>query len=180
VSETIVLLLLGFAGVTATFAGFSAAVAVFGHHAQGEWNPVERFRLTVMLATALAACFFSFLPLVIAQAHLSETRTWTIDSALLGVFCVILMAVIPAARKRVNRALPGASPTWFYVLFVVAFSLTTLVQASNVAGVPFGHEPLPYLSGLFVLWMMAASEFAFLVLVPLSFAKEHGTGTRGN
>ena len=39
--EHVLHILLGFAGVGATFAGFSGVVAVFGRRAHGEWLPED-------------------------------------------------------------------------------------------------------------------------------------------
>jgi hypothetical protein len=168
VNEDAVLLLLGFSGVAATFAGFSAAVTVFGRRHRGEWHPEDRFRLRVMLANSLAACFFSFLPLVIAQSRLPLSAGLVIDSTLLGVFCIIVTIAASLARRKVNRQRPGASPTWFYVLFLVAESTTILSQILNVVGVPFGHVLVAFVGGLFTLLALAGSQFAFLVLKPLA------------
>ena len=61
--EHTVLVLLGIAGVAATFAGFSGVVAAFGRRAHGEWLPEEHFRLANMLLISLGACLFAFVPL---------------------------------------------------------------------------------------------------------------------
>ena len=70
--EHILHILLGFAGVGATFTGFSGVVAVFGRRVHGEWFPEDRFRLTNLMVTSLSACLLSFAPLVSARLHLSD------------------------------------------------------------------------------------------------------------
>src|SRR5258705_3450228 len=85
--ERTVLILLGFAGVAATFAGFSGVVAVFGRRAHGEWFLEDRFRLTNMLATSLGAGLYAFLPLIEAELHPHRASLWTVFSLLLFVYC---------------------------------------------------------------------------------------------
>jgi hypothetical protein len=60
------------AEVSIAFAGFTSVVAVLGRHATGEWTEIDRFRLSVMLSTSLAALHFASLPLVLAGLRVPE------------------------------------------------------------------------------------------------------------
>jgi hypothetical protein len=128
VDEHVLHILLGFAGVGATFAGFSGVVAVFGRRAHGEWLPEDLFRLRNLMFMSLGVCLLAFAPLVLTTWHLAQ------------------------ARASSSFALTGAA----------------ILQFLNIVGLFFDRGPAPYLAGLLALLCVAAMQFAFLVIRPLT------------
>lgn len=159
--------LLGFAGVGATFAGFSGVVAVFGRRVHGEWLPEDLFRLRNLMFMSLSVCFSAFVPLVLMAWHFSEALTWALASLLLGLGSVVYLFYARPVSRDLRRDRPGLMPTWATAAFIVALCLTALLQLLNVIGLFFDRGAGPFLAGLLVLLCLAAMQFAFLVIRPL-------------
>jgi hypothetical protein len=166
-----VLILLGTAGVAATFAGFSGVVAVFGRRAQGEWFPEERFRLTNMLVISLGACLFAFVPLIEELFHSAERTLWTTASTLLGAFCVAYFLYALPQRWRLSRSRPGLLPVWASAMFILCLCFAMVLQALNAVAALFERGAGAYVAGLLLLLIAAGLQFAFLVLTPLGPAE---------
>lgn len=170
IDEQTVIILLGFAGVAATFTGFSGVAAVFGQRAQGEWFPEEQFRLTNMMLISLAACLFAFVPLVEALLYLPEPVLWESASTLMSTFCVMYLLCALPPRQRLHRTRRSVLPVWATVVFVLSLLLAAVLQVLNAAAVLFVRGAGPYVAGLLLLLIAAGLQFAFLVLTPLSSA----------
>lgn len=164
--------LLGFAGVGATFAGFSGVVAVFGRRAHGEWLPEDLFRLRNLMFMSLGVCLLAFAPLVLLTWHFAEARTWALASLLLLVGSIVYLLYARPANLRLRRDRPGLMPTWASAVFVVALSGAAILQFLNVVGLFFERGAGAYLAGLLALLCAAAMQFAFLVIRPLSSAAD--------
>jgi hypothetical protein len=172
VDEHVVHILLGFAGVGATFTGFSGVVAVFGRRVHGEWFPEDRFRLTNLMATSLGACLLAFAPLVGALLHLSASTMWALVSAALGLACSGYLLYAGIVIRRLRRARPGLLPLWVSLVFALTLAVAAVLQILNVASVFFDREAGPYLAGLLALLLVAALQFAFLVIIPMTAASD--------
>jgi hypothetical protein len=61
-------------------------------------------------------------------------------------------------------------PTWGSAVFIVALSLAAILQLPNVVGLFFERGAAPYLAGFLALLCVAAMQFAFLVVMPLTSA----------
>jgi hypothetical protein len=168
VDEHVLHILLGFAGVGATFAGFSGVVAVFGRRAHGEWLPEDLFRLRNLMFMSLGVCLLAFAPLVLATWHLGQPRTWALASLLLGVGSLVYLLYARPASLRLRRERPDLMPTWASAIFIVALSVAAILQFLNIAGLFFDRGAGPYLAGLLALLCIAAMQFAFLVIRPLN------------
>ena len=171
--ETTVLILLGFAGVAATFAGFSGVVAVFGRRAHGEWFLEDRFRLTNMLVTSLGACLFAFVPLLGVLLHLHGPRNWTVSSLLLCAYCVAYIVKSYPHWQHLLRLHPGALSPRISVVVSGSFYSAALIQLMNAGSILFHREPGPYVLGLLLLLIIAGIQFALLVLRPLTAHRPH-------
>jgi hypothetical protein len=168
VDEHVLHTLLGFAGVGATFAGFSGVVAVFGRRVHGEWLPEDLFRLQNLMFMSLSVCLLAFAPLVLTTWHLSAALMWALASLLLGVGSVVYLLCTRSASQRLRRDRPGLMPTWASALFIIALSVAAILQLLNVVGLFFDPGAGPYLAGLLALLCIAALQFAFLVIRPLT------------
>jgi len=167
-NEHIVLVLLGIAGVAATFAGFSGVVAALDRRARGDWFPEERFRLINMVAISLGTCLFTFLPLVEELLGLSESALWVAASILMGAFCATYVLCAIPLRRRVGRSRPGSLPLWATVVFVLCLCSAAALQVLNVTAILVERRAGLYVAGLLLLLVAAGLQFAFLVLEPLS------------
>lgn len=167
VDEHVLHILLGFAGVGATFAGFSGVVAVFGRRAHGEWLPEDLFRLRNLMFMSLSVCLLAFAPLVLITWHFSVARTWGLASLILGLGSLVYLLYARPASQRLRRDRPGLMPTWGSAVFIGALSVAAVLQLLNVVGLFFERGAGPYLAGLLALLCIAAMQFAFLVVRPL-------------
>ncbi|HEX2493454.1 MAG TPA: hypothetical protein VHK24_06725 [Steroidobacter sp.] len=168
--EHVLHILLGFAGVGATFAGFSGVVAVFGRRAHGEWLPEDLFRLRNLMFMSLGVCLLAFAPLVLITWHFAAARTWALTSLLLFVGSLVYLLYARPANLRLRRDRPSLMPTWASVVFIAALSVAAILQLLNVVGLFFERGAGPYLAGLLALLCAAAMQFAFLVIRPLTSA----------
>jgi hypothetical protein len=62
-------------------------------------------------------------------------------------------------------------PTWASAVFIVALTGAGILQFLNIVGLFFDRGAGPYLAGLFALLSVAAMQFAFLVIRPLTPAQ---------
>jgi hypothetical protein len=177
VDEHVLHILLGFAGVGATFAGFSGVVAVFGRRAHGEWLPEDLFRLRNLMFISLSVCLLAFAPLVLMTWNFSVARTWALASLLLGLGSIVYLLYARPVSQRLRRDRPGLMPTWGSAVFIVALSVAAILQLLNVVGLFFDRGAGPYLAGLLALLCVAAMQFAFLVIRPPSSAQTDSAPT---
>jgi hypothetical protein len=168
VDEHVLHILLGFAGVGATFAGFSGVVAVFGRRAHGEWLPEDLFRLRNLMFMSLGVCLLAFAPLVLITWHFGDALTWALASMLLGAGSIVYLLYARPASRHLRRDRPGLMPTWASAVFIVALCVTAILQFLNIVGLFLERGAGPYLAGLLALLCAAAMQFAFLVIRPLS------------
>jgi hypothetical protein len=168
VDEHVLHILLGFAGVGATFAGFSGVVAVFGRRSHGEWLPEDLFRLRNLMFLSLGVCLLAFAPLVLATWHFSEPRSWALASLLLGLGSIVYLLYARPASYRLRRDRPGLMPTWASAIFILALIGAAILQFLNIVGLFVERGAGQYVAGLLALLCAAAMQFAFLVIRPLS------------
>jgi len=166
--ERTVLILLGIAGVAATFAGFSGVVAVFGRRAHGEWLLEDRFRLTNLLVTSLGACLFGFVPTVGVLLHLHGPDLWGVASLLMCGYCVTYVAYLIPNWQHLILKHPGVLSPRASVIVWASSCLAALLQLLNAVSILFHREPGPYVMGLLLLLIIAGLQFALLVLRPLT------------
>ena len=175
-----VLVLLGIAGVAATFTGFTGVVAAFGHRAEGGWRPEEQFRLVNMLCMSLGACLLSFVPLAVDALGLSAARLWTVAGTAMALFCVAYVVYAEPRRRRLARSRPAALHPWVAAIFWACLILAVALQALNAAHV-LEYGAGAFITGLVLLLVPAAIQFAYLVLAPVSADGAHPTrGSSGS
>lgn len=153
------------AEVSIAFAGFTSVVAVLGRRATGEWAEIDRFRLSVMLSTSLAALLFALLPLVLAGLRVPERLSWGLASAILAAYVIFLGT---SARRGIQRLPPQDQSQIVRPALWATWSLAAAVAAClllNTTGMFFHREPGPYLLGLYFLLALSAFQFTRLLLV---------------
>ena len=152
-------------------AGFSGLVVVLRKNA-GPLNTIEKYRLSVLLATAFGAMFLALLPDTLHHLGFRGDLLWRASSALLLLFSVIfLFAWILSSR-------------WFFhvareIFNLRAFSLMTvghlvnsLLQSMLTFGLWGDGKPGVYLLGLAWLLAHASQQFVRMLFI---YPKEPNT-----
>src|SRR5262245_40678494 len=127
------------AQVAATFAGFSGVVIVLGRRGHGAW---QRFVIKFILLTALGVLFFSFVPDVVAAAHIGDTGSWRVAMALFASYHLAVIGWVFAEERRARilpefqQRLPRSRAP-----LVAGGSVVILFQFAEAAG--FASELLP-------------------------------------
>jgi hypothetical protein len=68
------------AEIAIAVAGFSGVAAVLGRRSQGEWSPLDVFRLRALLLSSFSIVIFCFLPIVLSLTLLSSSSVWALSS----------------------------------------------------------------------------------------------------
>jgi len=71
-------------------------------------------------------------------------------------------------------------PLWVTLVFALTLGLAAVIQFLNVARVFFDREAGPYLAGLLALLLIAALQFAFLVIMPMTASLDRSTAMKVN
>jgi hypothetical protein len=152
-------LLLTMAEVAVAFAGFASITVLFRGRSAGEWTIADRLRYGAMLRGSLCACLFSLFPVVLFQAGVSETWTWSLTSACLLVYGIAL------SRVFVFLFRVGARPNAEIARNAIAAGLNVSFQLLNLLGLGFHREAAPVLLGVGLLLANAGANFYRLVVV---------------
>lgn len=140
-------LLLTFAEIAATVAGFTGIVGVFGRQYSESDPRVDATRLRGMVENALLAVAFALIPLVMAQAGLEDAALWRLASGLLALCWGALTWVssrryLALARDGVYRFDPLGRTAYGFSCLAI------LLLAINSLGVFGGAAPTLYFLGL--------------------------------
>lgn len=148
--------LLGLAGLSLSFVGFSSVVVTLRGALGGEISErhLRLVRLYIeggFLVTALALT-----PALLDLLHVPESLTWRLSSAAAAlVFSVLVLTQF--RRRRAVEA--GRFPPW--VVIIYALSLVTVAALwLNVAGIPFPPNVGPYAVAL--TWALCVFGFIFV------------------
>jgi hypothetical protein len=160
--------LLGLAGLSLSFVGFSAVVVTLRGALGGEISErhLRLVRLYIeggFLVTALA-----LLPVLLDLLPLSGSLTWRLSSAAAAsIFSVLL--VTQFRRRRAVEA--GRFPPW--VVIIYALSLLTVAGLwLNAVGTPLGPSVGPYAVAL--TWAICVFGFIFVRTIDIFL---HRAGT---
>ena len=148
--------LLGLAGLSLSFVGFSSVVVTLRGALGGEISErhLRLVRLYIeggFLVTALA-----LMPAVLDLLRLSESLTWRLSSAAAAsVFSVLMLTQF--RRRRAVEA--GRFPPWVVIIYVL--SLVSVVGLwLNAAGIPLPPSAGPYAVAL--TWAICVFGFIFV------------------
>jgi hypothetical protein len=147
------------AEVSVAFAGFASITVLFRGRSAGEWTTPDRLRYGAMLRGSLCACLFSLFPVVLFQAGVSESWTWSLTSVCLLVYGVAM------SRVFVFLFQAGARANIEIARNMVASGLNIFFQLLNLVGIGFHREAAPVLLGLGLLLANAGANFYRLVVV---------------
>ncbi len=143
------------AQVAITLAGFTGVVAAFGARGAGQWTPLDRFRLRLMLASSGYPTIMALVGLLFLNTALPAALSWRILS---GLAAAMLIAVnllnVPLFRQFVSGALGNASrgSRWTFFVSSVLGNVTLLILILNAA------------------WLSAFWPFFFAIIVGICLA----------
>jgi hypothetical protein len=148
--------LLGLAGLSLSFVGFSSVVVTLRGALGGEISErhLRLVRLYIeggFLVTALA-----LMPAVLDLLRLSESLTWRLSSAAAAsVFSVLMLTQF--RRRRAVEA--GRFPPWVVIIYALSF-VSVLGLWLNAAGIPFPPSVGPY--AVTLTWAICVFGFIFV------------------
>jgi hypothetical protein len=153
--------LIGIAQVAAAFVGFSSVVAIFGRGPEGVWEAADRIRMRNLVEQSLAVAVLGFLPVVLCDLHASESTAWSVSSLVLA-FLLALDIALWGQRAFVLRRL-GSLRIWMFVVGLILLGAALCIQILNLLGLRFTDEAGPYVTGLWLVLLLAGLQFALLV-----------------
>jgi hypothetical protein len=155
--------LLTIAEISLTFAGFTSLIVVIRGPGRGQWRPIERIAMWLMVGWSLAALFFALLPVLLFHCGLPPALLWGLSSGALGLFILVFSSIM-LRRARTARAepmLPRAGRA-----FQVSVPLVVVVQLLAAVDLLLPRGPATYLIGVIALLAFAVFPFvAFLSLI---------------
>jgi hypothetical protein len=146
--------LAGFSGIIVALSGSSVAS-----------NPLDRFRVLVLLGTALGGGVLAALPLMLVDSGVSEETAWAFASGAFAVYAAPF--ALWGMRRRVT--LPAQALQHLHPIMWLAgnggFLLASVALLANAIGWPVGTSALPYLCSLLFLLLYSCVLFVRLLLV---------------
>jgi hypothetical protein len=118
----------------------------------------------MLLVSSFAAVLFAMLPIALLGLGMSETSSWAVSSAVLGVSLAVAHPTVVHFLRRLPAAAVAAEFPHKLGLFVLIVSLlVAFLLLLNVVGFQFEREFGPYFLGL--LWLLALSAIQFVRLL---------------
>jgi hypothetical protein len=148
------------AQVAATFLGFTGVIFAVGRFSSGSWSVADRHALVNLIIPSLIVLFLSFIPLIVSTAIETPLTVWRISNAVL--FVVHAPLVTRVLWLSVKSQLIEPVPMRFVGL-PIGF-ITVLANAAVVLGFLKRYAVTAFVSGLVWLLVIAAIQFALLVM----------------
>jgi hypothetical protein len=148
-------LLYTLAGLSVTFAGFSALLLAIRQTAGARLSLLDRSIARTVLIHLFMLTGGAVLPPVLALYGLSESLIWRISAALFVVPMLLLLLTYSQRRRKVVGTAPPPMVTAIFIVFGSAVLAAMLVYV--FAG--FGHEAAAYITALFVDFFTIAFAF---------------------
>ena len=138
--------------------GFSGLVIALGRRSSGEWSPIEKVRLALLLTIGVVLLGCTLLALTLLSAGLSHAVVWALSSG----SCAVL--VLPVAVWTVRKASEVADdPTVGRTYRIVGIGVAMAVVAIQVANATFLQDFWPFFLALAVLLIMGITQFLRLL-----------------
>ena len=148
-------------------AGFTGVVAVLGRRSRGDWSPLESLRLSILLATSLAAVFLSFVPILMLRGVASVEAAWRASNGVCGVVFLIGMIGGFARWRASSYTFETTSVPVGWLLLGIMTPLGMLIGFAQVM-IALGFHLLDafliYALCLLYLLSLSAMNFVFLLL----------------
>lgn len=134
--------------------GFSGLVIAVGRRASGEWSPVEKLRLTLLLGVGLLLLACTILALTLLSAQLSQAAVWALSSAAWVVFGLpIFVWAFSSALRLIDS--PSVAARYRNGVAAVAVALTA-IQVTNAISL---QEFWPFFAALGVTLIVGVTQF---------------------
>jgi hypothetical protein len=134
--------------------GFSGLVIALGRRASGEWSPVEKLRLRLLLGIGVILLACTLLALTLLSAELSHAVVWASSS----VAWVVLGGPFTVwGFSSASRIIEDDALSVTYRVVVAAVMVAT--AAILVANAIFLQEFWPFFLGLAVLLIIGVTQF---------------------
>jgi hypothetical protein len=153
--------LLGLAGVAATFIGFAGVVFAVDRSSQRGVTGAERTALLHLLLPSIAALFLAFAPLVLAAGVDFRELQWRLANGVLAAVHLLLIA--NATRAAIRSRLLEPIPLRF--VLIPGGYLAVAANLAVVLGFFHGYGAMIYLGGL--VWFLFVSAVQFIMLILL-------------
>ena len=138
-------------------AGFSGVVVALGHRS-GRAGGIER--LWLLLAQALGAVIFAFVPLLLEAAGLGASANWRVTNGAISVFGFSILIGILLEQGSLEYRRWG----WWGGIGVTLIAITIYVLLAIHA---FGGSPGSgaFLNLLGLVWLLAMASMNFILLL---------------
>jgi hypothetical protein len=134
--------------------GFSGLVIALGRRSSGEWSPVEKLRLRLLLGVGVILLGCTLLALILLSAGLSDAVAWTFSSV---AWVALVLPFTVWAFSRAPRVAEGDTVMSMYRVVVGAVvAATAAIQAANAIVL---QELWPFFLGLAVLLILGVTQF---------------------
>jgi hypothetical protein len=114
------------AEIAIAVAGFSGVAAVLGRRSQGEWSPLDVFRLRSLLLSSLSIVIFCFLPIVLSLTVLESSLVWALSSGAWATWLAFTFATRSSQIRRITAA-TGDPIDRRYAIFILSIGLVALL-----------------------------------------------------
>ena len=144
--------------------GFSGIIVALS----GSWNasnPLDRFRVLVLLGNTLGGGVFAALPLLLVDAGVSGQAVWALPSGAFAAYTAFF--AFWGMRRRIT--LPAETRQHLHPIMWLAghagLLIASIALVANAVGWPLGTSALPYLCSLLFLLLYSCVAFVRLLLV---------------
>ncbi len=154
-----------FAEIGFTLAGFTGVVVVLGRRAAGEWMPLDRLRIHIMLEIAALVVAFSLLPYIVSPLGLSDLARYRLCGLLFAFAHAISVGAILLRRRALVTA---GDPSPF--IDTARLAIGVAIIGCQIAVSAFGALAtieFVYLAALTWVLAMGGLDFAFVLLRPI-------------
>jgi hypothetical protein len=153
------------AEIAIAVAGFSGIAAVLGRRSQGEWTPLDVFRLRALLLSSFYIVVFCFLPIVLSLTALAPSLVWVLSSGAWFAWIAGTTAVRITQARRIAAA-TGEPLERRYLVFVSSIGLAALLlHGTNLLSF---RVAWPYVAAAICLLIVPFSYFFRLLRTILS------------
>ena len=157
-------LLTTIAEIGIALAGFSGLVVVL-RKSDGPLNAIEKYRMSVLLATAFGAMFLALLPGILQRLGLSGDDLWMVSSGFLVAFSFIFVLTWVLSSRRFFRLAREIFNVAAFAAMAIGHLVNMLLQIAVVLGFWSEQSAGVYLLGLAWLLAHASQQFVRMLFI---------------
>jgi hypothetical protein len=148
------------AQVSVALAGFAGIIVAFRTGSVHEWEPVDKFRLRLLLTNSVLPLTFSLFAMLLLSIEPPPQWTWRACSALSLALTVPFAVATNKGARGFAQYQRGATRAVFY-LFAAFGTVALVLQAINLVIL---NAFWPFLATIFVHLVAAAFQFVRMIL----------------